>query len=71
MATVPLILDRSCRVNDEHTVRGELIELEGVDPKTGELVGEARSFVARGWAHLAEGDEVKAKGAKAPKAAAA
>lgn len=67
MAITKLILDRACRIRGDHHDAGAIVELDGVDPKMGELTGEARAFVARGWAHEpsdADLDATKKKSAK-------
>lgn len=64
MATVKVRLKRATRVEGVHVEAGQVVELDGRDPKTGELTGDARYCVGVGIA-----EEVTESDAKAAKAA--
>lgn len=68
MATVRVRLTKTTRLEGEHVEAGSIVELEGRDAKTGQLSGDARYMVSRGFAEeLGEDDAPKGEAA-APRA---
>lgn len=57
MPKVPVRLLKTTRVEGEHTEAGTIVELEGRDRRTGELVGDARYMVSRGFAEEVTADD--------------
>lgn len=62
MANVKVRLLKTTRIDGEHTEAGTVVELEGRSPK-GELYGDARYMVTRGFAEEIGADAGKAEGA--------
>lgn len=62
MANVKVRLLKTTRIDGEHTEAGTVVELEGRSPK-GELFGDARYMLTRGFAEEIGADQVES-GAK-------